>query len=126
MNKKKILIVDDEKDFLKLVKLNLESAKRYEVKTEIKGARAVDVALEFKPDLILLDIAMPEIDGSEVASRMKSNKYLKDIPIVFVTALIKKEEAASKKYELGKLEYIAKPVDKKQLIECIETNLTKK
>lgn len=65
---KKILIVDDEEDFTKLIKLNLERTGEYEVEIENGGLRGLAAAREFKPDLILLDILMPDMEGGEVAS----------------------------------------------------------
>ncbi|MFC1709365.1 response regulator [Candidatus Omnitrophota bacterium] len=125
MKKKKILVIDDEIEILETTKKILDSARRYEVRTEISGTRAVDVAIEFMPDLILLDVAMPEMDGGQVASQIRANKYLENIPIIFVTGLIGEEEVVARKYALGKQTYIAKPYDIKQLLECVEENLAK-
>lgn len=120
IDKKKILIVDDEEDFTCLVKLNLEATGRYEVMTEKFGREGVASARRFKPDLMLLDIIMPDMEGTEVARRLRADKETKDIPIVFITAAITKEEAKSKGGIPGGHPYIAKPVGLDELITCIE------
>lgn len=120
MEKKKILIVDDEVAFTRTLKLNLERTGMYEVKTENKGRFVTAVAKEFKPDLILLDVLMPDYDGGAVASRLQSDPVLKDIPIVFLTATVSKREAGSKGTQRGGFFFLAKPVAMEQLIECIE------
>jgi two-component system OmpR family response regulator len=120
MGKKKILIVDDEQDFLKLAQAHLKKTNNYEVRVESNGNIALPVALEFKPDLILLDIVMPEVDGGEVASQIKSNNELKDVPLVFLTSLVRKEETATRDKFLDKQNFIEKMVRKEELVSCIE------
>lgn len=71
MNKHRILIVDDEHAITRMVKLNLESTGRYEVRGENSSVNALAVAREFRPDLVLLDVIMPGADGGEIAARMK-------------------------------------------------------
>ena len=85
MVKKKILVIDDEADFTKLLKLNLERTKKYEVKTENNGSLGLAAAKEFKPDLILLDIAIPSMDGYEIASVIRQDSSLSDTSIIFMT-----------------------------------------
>ncbi|OGW75981.1 MAG: histidine kinase [Omnitrophica bacterium RBG_13_46_9] len=126
MNKKKILIIDDEAGFTKLIKLNLEKTRRYEVRTENVGSRGLASAIEFKPDLILLDILMPDIEGSSVAAQIKDEEKTKDIPIVFLTAIISKEEEHSDGGIIGGYPFVAKPVDMDDLIGCIEKNIKQK
>lgn len=123
MEKKKILIIDDEEQFTKIVKLNLEYTGKYEVKTENKGALGLAATKEFKPDLILLDILMPDMEGSEVAFQLTNDKDTENIPLVFLTAVAKKEEIEASKGVIGGHPFIAKPVDIKQLIEVIEQNI---
>ena len=122
MNKKKILIVDDEAAFTRMVKYALEKTGRYEVREENLSVRALDVALEFQPDLAILDIMMPDIDGSQVAQLFKTDERLKNTPIIFMTAIIPKEELeseANRKYIL----YLRKPVTLVQIVEGIEQAL---
>ena len=70
MDKKKVLFVDDEENFLRVVKLNLEETAGYEVKIVTDAAMAIDAVRKFNPDLIFLDIIMPDIDGGEVAAQL--------------------------------------------------------
>src|SRR5213594_1199920 len=93
--KPRILIIDNNRDFTLSAKLGLERTGRYSVWEENKPARAHQTAQRVKPDLVLLDIAMPETDGGEVAARIESDPALHRIPIVFLTALVTKTEAAS-------------------------------
>ena len=126
MEKKKILIVDDEEDFIKLVKLSLEATGNYEVKTENKGLSALAVAKEFKPDLIFLDVMMPDIGGEEVVGQMKEDVSTKDIPVVFLTAVADKEKVASwGRYYLPGYPIVTKLISAKELIDTIEANIRK-
>lgn len=124
-DKKRVLIVDDEEDFAQIVKLNLEGTGKYIVRTETKGARGLPAALEFRPHIILLDILMLDIEGTEVASRIRKNEEIKDIPIIFVTAALTKEEADSQQGYISGFPFIAKPVNVNQLILCIEKSTNK-
>lgn len=126
MSKKKILIIDDEEAFTKYVKLNLESTEKYEVRVENKGAKSLEVAKEFNPDLILLDIMMPDKDGSEVAQDLKEDDVCTNIPVVFLTALVTKQETNQSSSNIGGHPFIAKPINLKNLISCIEQNIVKK
>jgi len=120
MEKKKILIIDDEEQFTKIVKLNLEHTGKYEVRTENRGALGLAAAKEFKPDLILLDILMPDMEGSEVSAQFKNDKDTENIPFVFLTAIAKKEEIEASQGVIGGHLFIAKPVSVKELTDCIE------
>lgn len=126
MTKKKILIVDDDREFLRLATANLKKTNIYEVKVGFSGNVVLSLALEFKPDLILLDVLMPDMDGGEVASQLRAHPELKDIRVVFLTSLIRKgEEVARDKY-LDKHNFIEKMVKKDELIGCIEGLLSQK
>lgn len=125
MAKKRILLVDDEEHFCWMVKLNLEKTGKYEVRIETKGARALAAVREFKPDLIFLDIVMPDMDGGEIANQLGSNEVFQGIPIVFLTAVIKKEEAAFPGKSVGGRPVLAKPVTTDKLVSCIEKNTLK-
>src|SRR5258706_15639749 len=83
---KKILVVDDEVTITRLLKLNLEKTGAYVVREENRGAKAYAAAREFKPDLILLDVMMPDLDGGEVAAQLQADPLMKGIPIIFLTA----------------------------------------
>ena len=92
MEKKKILIIDDEKSFAEIIKLHLEDTGKYETMVEMKGGNGLARAIEYKPDLILLDIIMPDKSGDKVAAELKNNENTAGIPIVFLTAIVTEEE----------------------------------
>ena len=119
--KKRILLIDDEPSFTRMLRLNLEKTGAYEVREENSGKRAIATASEFKPNLILLDVIMPDADGGEVAAQIKADRNLKDIPIVFLTAVVRKKEEGL----IGGRPFLAKPVDVKEVIDCIEKHLAK-
>ena len=125
MEKKKILMVDDEQDFTRMVKLNLEETGEYAVMVENNSSNAFMAAKEFKPDLILLDVMMPGMDGGDVASELRSDDTLKDIPVIFLTAILKKDEIDSSNGFMGGHPFIAKPVSVEDLIKCIEKHIAK-
>lgn len=120
MSKRRILVIDDEEGFTKLIKLNLERTGKYEVRTENKGLLGLAAAREFKPDLIFLDIIMPDIDGGDVCYQLENDWETKGIPIVFLTAVAKKEEVRDGRGTIGGHSFIAKPVSARELIDCIE------
>ena len=125
MTKKKILVVDDEQSMTRMLKRNLEATGRYDVRTENSGAAGVTAAREFQPDLILLDVMMPGIDGGEVAAKIKEDKRLVNIPVVFLSAIVKKEETQPTGGNIGGLTFLAKPVKLDDLVTCIENHLGK-
>lgn len=120
MEKKRILIVDDEKDTATVLGMFIEKIGQYEVHLETDGSQAYAAAKQFKPDLLLLDIMMPGVDGGEVASQIKADADTKDIPIVFVSGAITKDEAREQGSTLGGYPVLAKPVRKKELIKVLE------
>jgi len=120
---KKILVVDDETTITRLLKLNLEKTGAYTVREENLGAKAYAAAREFKPDLILLDVMMPDMDGGDVAAQLQGDGLLKDIPIIFLTAAVKKEELTATGGMIGGFPYIAKPLDAKGVLAAIERQL---
>jgi len=120
---KRILVVDDEPSVTRSLKLNLEATAGYEVRTENDSTRAVDAAREFHPQLILLDVLMPRLDGCDVSARIHADPELKDTPIVFLTALATNEDTGGHAVVTGSTVYLAKPVDTEELIRCIEETL---
>ena len=105
--KKKILVVDDEKDILELVSIILSEGDITVYKAE-DGRSALEIAKEKKPDLILLDIMMPEIDGWEVLRMLKKEKETKDIPVAMLTCKIEVRDKVLGIQE-GAVDYITKP-----------------
>ncbi len=120
MEKKRILIIDDEVGFTNLVRLNLEDTGNYEVREENEGLRGVQAAKSYRPDLIFLDIVMPDMQGTDIARQMKEDASLKNIPIVFLTTIVSVEETDSHGGMIGGNPFLAKPVSSDKLIETIE------
>ena len=119
---KKILLVDDEVDILEFLKYNLEQEK-FEVLVSSNGNDALK-NIEQIPDLIVLDIMMPEMDGFELYQKIKNEKKYQHIPIIFLTAK-SGETDEIKGLDLGASDYIQKPVSPKKLIARIKSNLRK-
>jgi len=107
--KKKILLADDEEDIKSVVSLFLES-KGYEIITAYDGLSALDMARTEKPDLILLDVMMPVVNGYEVCARLKADEELRDIPVVMLSAMAQ-SESVDKGLSAGAVDYIVKPFD---------------
>jgi CheY-like chemotaxis protein len=120
--KARILIIDNNRDFTYSAKLGLERTGRYSVWEENDPAKAHQTAQRVKPDLILLDIAMPETDGGEVAARIESDPALHRTPVVFLTALVTRAEAKSGLQIQGH-PFLAKPISIPELVAGIERNL---
>ncbi len=125
MAKKRIFIVDDEPSITRTMKVNLERTGAYTVGTENHSFHALAAAREFQPDLILLDVMMPEIDGAELATEIQSDPVLQHVPIVFLTAIVSSKETGGQYLESGGQTFVAKPVNLDALIQCIEDNTVK-
>ncbi|MBI4323241.1 MAG: response regulator [Candidatus Omnitrophica bacterium] len=123
MGKKRILIVDDEVGLTRLLKLNLEQTGAYEVRTENQGSRALAAAREFRPDLILCDVIMPDMEGSEVAAQLQADPSLAATPIVFLTAVVSREEVEAQGGLIGGRPFLAKPAPVEKIVACIEQHL---
>lgn len=118
--KKRILVVDDEPALTRMVKLNLERTGNYEVRTENQGSMAVQAAREFKPDLIFLDVMMPDMTGDEVSAQLKEDEELSRIKFIFMTAIVTRDETDSMGSNIGGNEFLAKPVKTDELLATIE------
>jgi len=120
-----ILAVDDEDSFTFFVKLNLQTYKerQFKVTTANSGTEGLKLAKVVRPDLILLDVMMPDMSGAEVAEELLLDARTKSIPIIFVTALVQKDEVDKEAGQMGGREFIAKPVSKDELISRIEAAL---
>ena len=117
----KILIIDDEAGFTRLMKLTLQQTGEYEVYEENDGALAWEAARRVRPDLILLDIVMPKVDGGDAAARIRKDAELAHIPIIFLSAIVSKTEVPGGL--IGGFPFLAKPVSLDDLIQCIRENL---
>ena len=118
----KILLVDDEPDIVEFLKYNLEQ-NGYDVIVGHDGLQALKKLSE-NPDLIVLDIMMPHLDGYEVYQKIRENKKFRDVPIIFLTAK-SGETDEIKGLELGASDFIQKPISPKKLIARIKLNLRK-
>jgi two-component system alkaline phosphatase synthesis response regulator PhoP len=124
MAKEKILVVDDEEDILELLKYNL-SREGYEVSCTTSGEKTLNLVRTETPDLIVLDLMLPGMDGLEVARRLKDNPNTKNVPIVMLTA--KGEEAdIVTGLELGADDYITKPFSPRILLARVRAVLRRK
>ena len=124
-NKKRILIIDDEEDICNFTKSILERTGNYQVLTAAKAQTGIDLAKENLPDMIILDVNMPDIDGGEVARILRDYKLTSNVPILFLTGLMRKAEAEEASGRIGKNFYMAKPVIPAELIKKIESILAK-
>ena len=124
MNKKRILIVDDDIPLTQSMKINLEDSGNYEVRVENTSLNAHAAAREFRPDLILLDIVMPGLDGGDVSALLKSDPLLKEVPVLMVTALVSNDETGGDAtIASGDQMMVAKPIRFDKLTEAIENCL---
>ena len=121
---KKVLVVDDEPDILDLLKYNLEK-EGYQVQTALDGFKGVDIAKDFAPDLILLDIMMPKQDGVETCRQLRELKELSHTFIIFLTARVEEySEVAA--FETGADDYITKPIKPRALMSRINALFRRK
>jgi len=119
--KKKILVVDDDKIMLKMLDKSL-SGNGFSLAQAANGKDAVFIAKTWQPDLIVLDIMMPEMDGCEAAEILKRDPNTKDIPIIFLTSLLSKAEEDKSSGCPGRT-YLAKPFDEPKLLEEIRRQM---
>lgn len=121
--KKRILVVDDEVRMTRMLKLTLEKTSGFTVRTENKGANALNAARTFKPDLILLDVLMPDMGGENVAAKIREDAELSDTKIVFLTSLLTTAETGNTGKKIGRFMFLAKPIRGDDLIHCIENQI---
>ena len=123
MDKKKILLVDDEEDIIATVSLRLE-ANGYEVATAVDGQDALDKARSLKPDLIILDLMLPKIDGYKICRMLKFDEKYKKTPIILFTARSQEEDMKMGE-DVGANAYITKPFEAQVLLDKIKELLIK-
>ncbi|MDD5680015.1 MAG: response regulator [Candidatus Omnitrophica bacterium] len=119
----KILIVDDDTKLLALYSAILKK-EGYEVLTASEGKTGIDLAIANMPDMILLDVMMPSMEGGEVCETLQENTKTMNIPVVFLTSLVKEEEVEYGKGDIGGHEYISKSTPKDKLIARIKRILS--
>ena len=118
--KKKILLVDDEPALTRMIQRNLERTGRFEVQTENHGGNALSAARSFRPDLIFLDVMMPDMAGDEVAAAIDEDPQLQGTPYVFLTAIVTHVDTDETGGEIGGKLFLAKPVKTQEMLEMIE------
>lgn len=124
MRKPRILVIDDDANATRVAKLIIERSGCYEARELNDPKEALDMAWAFRPDLILMDVCMPDVEGSEVADQIGRAAFLSDVPIVFLTCIVTPGEVGKNgRVVIGRHEYMAKPVRPSQLIACIQENL---
>src|SRR5882762_5231880 len=124
MKKKRILLVDDEISFTRLLKLNLEQTDDYEVRVENWAEDALPAAREFRPHLVLLDVVMPRMIGGDVAAQLQADDDLKATPVVFLSAAVGRKWVEEHEGIVGSFPFIAKPASVEEVIDRIEQQLT--
>jgi DNA-binding response OmpR family regulator len=118
--KQRILIVDDESGLVRLMKLVLERTDRYQVHGETDPTAALEVAMRFQPDLILLDLIMPGIDGRELAERFRATQGLQTKPIIFVSAVVPRSEGIASR--IAGFPALAKPLGMNDLVALVDAS----
>lgn len=122
----KILLIDDEEDFTELLAANLEEAGNYEVRQVNNPLNAMRVAREFLPNICVIDLVMPQMDGGDVVSALKSDAALSDVPVIMLTALVEEDPAHPGKAQMkGGLPFVSKTSDLWVIQKAIEEELAK-
>jgi len=124
MSTKKILVVEDDEDIMELISFNLKK-EGYSVVKAITGEEALKQAQSASPDIVLLDVMLPEIDGLEVCRNLKSDTKTKNIPVIMVTAKGEESDVVAG-LELGAEDYIVKPFRPKELVARVRAVLRRK
>jgi CheY-like chemotaxis protein len=123
--RKRILVVDDEPDFAAIMRLTLEQTGHYHARQETDPTRALAAAREFRPDLVLLDVMMPGLDGGDVAGQLRADPSLRDVPVIYLSALgggVDEAGAAVAAKQGGQC-CLGKPVDFGHLSAALEARL---
>lgn len=121
--KRKILVIDDEKGFTEMLRMNLEATGDYDVTVENDSMQAIETAIKIHPDLILLDVIMPNREGPDVLVDIRHNPQLNQTPVIFLTATVTEDEVSSQRGRIGGNTFIAKPSRLTSLLDSIEENL---
>ena len=121
--KSKILIIDDEEDFCRFIKMYLEATGGFEVSVCCDSTKAIAHVREQNPDLILLDIMMPGVSGPEIAERLRGDVATRSIPFVFLTAVATEEDIETRGNVIGGNYTVAKPVKAAKLMDVIKEAL---
>ncbi|HAM38922.1 MAG: hypothetical protein A2474_04010 [Elusimicrobia bacterium RIFOXYC2_FULL_34_12] len=120
---KKILIVDDEKDVVEVIAMYLEK-EDYEVASAFDGLEALEKITNEKPDLVILDVMMPKLDGHSLNIRLKENPETKDIPVIVITGKGHLKEIITARKDVTIVDYLEKPFQMQELLEKIKKVFT--
>jgi len=120
MRKRRVLLVDDEVSLTRSLALYLEECGGCEVRAENVGSRAVAAARAFDPDVIVLDIVMPDADGGAIAAELAADPKLGQTPVVFLTALVSQRETGGATQRIGGRPFLAKPLDPDVVLAAVE------
>lgn len=116
----KILVVDDDPVCMGIIRHTLESVGSYEVMTVSQARQAISAVRKFQPALVILDVMMPDILGTEIAEQISQDKNLRHVKVIFVTAMRTKEEELAQGEFFGGQHIIAKPVVPEELLKVIQ------
>ncbi|MEW6041358.1 MAG: response regulator [Elusimicrobiota bacterium] len=114
---KKILVIDDEPAIAQLIKINL-TEEGYEVETALSGTEGIEKVKSFKPDIITLDVMMPEMNGFQVMELLKKDPKTKDTPVIFIS--IVEGPQKEKGFHLGAVDFLSKPIEFGELFKSIK------
>lgn len=120
----RILYVDDEADILAIVEFALQDVSHFEVQLCQSGKQALEQAATFRPDLILLDVMMPDMDGPATLRALKQDPGLQDIPVIFMTAKVQTDEVEQYQ-QLGVIGVVTKPFDPMTLADDVQAIWTR-
>lgn len=123
MSKRRVLVVDDDLNLSRLAGMILENSGRYEVMIVNQSARALAAAVQFQAEVMLLDVDMPGLSGGDLAREAALDARLRDIPILFLTGLVRRDETLEGPIESGGRQFLAKPVDPAQLLAAVSALL---
>ena len=123
--KKRVLLIDDEEHFCYFLKVKLEQTGRFEVLIAGNGLDGIRLAKVNTPDLILLDVNMPVMDGPATAEQILDDEQIRDIPLLFLSGLVTKNEIEVRGGSIAGREFIVKPVRGDELIAAIESRLSR-
>lgn len=118
--KTRILVVDDDRIFTAALKKYLMRVGNYDVMVANDSVRALSVARAYRPELVILDIVMPECDGATIAAQMRGDITLREIPIVFMTGLVTHQELTAVGSDIGGNTFLAKPAELSHVLDTIE------
>ena len=116
--KRRVLIVDDDEDLVELIADHLERDSRFEIRTANNGFDAGMMVKEYRPDIIVLDVMLPDINGKEVCQRVRSDKTMEDVRIICISGMVEEDKVADLR-EAGANDFMHKPFEVEKLIDRI-------